>query len=62
MRQSRSPRNGRPIKLLNRSGATIQNFNTSGQMIAARSTTLAGQFGAALAWRDFPERVQILEL
>jgi hypothetical protein len=42
MRQNRSCRNGRPIKLLNRSGPTIQNFYTSDQMIAAHSTTLAG--------------------
>jgi hypothetical protein len=45
MRQSRSRRNGRPIKLLNRSEPTIQNFNTSDEMIAAHSTTLVGQFG-----------------
>jgi hypothetical protein len=35
MRQNRSRRNGRPIKLLNRSGPRIQNFNTSDQRIAA---------------------------
>ena len=34
MRQNRSCRNGRPIKLSNRSGSTIQNFYTSEQMTA----------------------------
>jgi hypothetical protein len=42
MRQNRSCRNDRPIKILNRSGPTIQNLHAGDQTIAERSPSYGG--------------------
>jgi hypothetical protein len=46
MRQNHSCRNGRPIKLLNRSGPTIQNFHASDQTIAVSIKVMHATFMA----------------
>jgi hypothetical protein len=69
MRQNRSCRNGRPIKLSNRSGATIQNFYTGEQKSCGALNDTCWQlsedsqsFRPALTRLDFLERLETLEL